>query len=819
MKKFLRNKYIVASFLCLNIYIIYLIMMQIYPFGDYSILKCDLYQQYINFFCYLREVLLHGKSIAICWNLGLVNNFYTTFAYYLISPLNLFVVFFNSSNMDIFVEIITYAKITLMANFFILFLEKSYKYKSNETIIFGLIYAFSSYVICYSFHIMWLDCVYMLPIVLLFVDKYIDNGKIYPLVLSLSYSILTNYYIGYIVAFFSGIYFLAKLVINKKSFKLLFKFLFAIGISFGIGMIVIFPSIMQLKGKMDVEFELIKIDVEKIRLFINVIFNNYVYMFTQKSCFAFSSTMIIMLLPMYYFNKNIPSREKIGFTFIIFFLLLPIFSPFLNKIWHAFTTPNCFNYRYSFTLIFILILIGAREFQNKEYCKKWHFLLSFMIFIVLNLIEIIFLKKGFLNSDNYTVNINSIALSFIIYILIMCITYIYFYNNSLKNASLLLLLIVIVFDLLVGARSGQNNNDKYFKRDIIKQYDNFMQYFISKLENPETERIFFEPDEYGSNMSLKYGYSNIGFFTSARSRDTLKSMYKMGYNVQMDEQLWVTSYSGTFLNYCLAGVKYYITKRPIENNEIYGFEFEEKYDNLYVYKNKNAFNIGYYLARNIDESYNPFKMQNEYIEELLNKNTETTDYKTQEKYFQNIENSKVLECKKDLIYNENTGENIIKYKIKAKKECNVYLASDYDLQVYINNKPIFKNYSNIWSYETGIKQIKHLKENEELEFTVVTKHNLDLLYIYVSNNEEIQRVIDNKNENFFEIKEINKNGLKGIANFKDDGYLALGISYDNCWKIYVDGKESKKEAIAGSFLGVKLGKGIHRIEIKANIFK
>ena len=177
MKRLLKNKYIIASFLCIILYIMYLKMMQIYPFGENSILKSDLYQQYINFFCYLREVLLHGKSIVISWNLGLANNFYTTFAYYLMSPLNIFVVFFNTSNMDIFVELVTLIKIVLMANFMVLFLDKSYKYKSIESILFGLINAFSSYVICYSFHIMWLDCVYMLPIVLLFVDKYIEKGK------------------------------------------------------------------------------------------------------------------------------------------------------------------------------------------------------------------------------------------------------------------------------------------------------------------------------------------------------------------------------------------------------------------------------------------------------------------------------------------------------------------------------------------------------------------------------------------------------------------------------------------------------------------
>ena len=815
MKRLLKNKYIIASFLCIIIYLIYLKMMDIYPFGKYSILKSDLYNQYINFLCYLREIILNGKSIAISWNLGLANNFYTTLAYYLMSPLNIFVIFFKPSNMDIFVEILTAIKIILMANFMMLFLEKSYNYKSNETIIFGLIYAFSSYVICYSFHIMWLDCVYMLQIILLFVDKFLENGKILPIVLSLSYSILTNYYIGYIVAFFTGIYFFARYFITQKNSalvdfgKVLFKFLLAIGISFGIGMIVILPSILQLKGTMSTDISLIEVNEEKIRMFTNVIFNNYIYSFTQKSCLMFSSTLIILLLPMYYLNKNIKAREKLAFSAIIIFLLLPIISPFLNKLWHAFTVPNCFNYRYSFTLIFTFILMGARELQNKEYCKKWHWVVSAMLFAILTLVEIIFLEKGYLVLDRFSVTIQSIALSCLVYLLMLCITYMYFNKKDFRKAMFVLLFVVVIFDLLIGAKSGQNNDDKYFERRYVIQYDKFMKHFMPKIKNPEIERIVFEPDEYGSNMSLKFGYSNIGFFTSARNTKTMEAMYKLGYNVQMDDKLWVTSYSGTFLNYCVAGVKYYITRRQFEDNEIYGFEFEEKYDNFYVYKNKNYFNIGYYLADNIKQYDNPFEMQNELIRGLL-KNKE------KEEDFENIEKTSILECQKNISNTNEVDEKTIKYKVKAKKDCNIYLFSKEHLQLNIDGKPQFKDYSNIWSTENGIKQIKHLKQNEEFEFAINTKQNTEL--IYVSDNEKIQQVFDNKDRNYFDNVKINKNGLTGIAHFKDYGYLTFGIAYDKCWDVFVDGKKIEKEAIAGCFLGVKLEKGEHNVEIRASVF-
>ena len=803
MKKIVKNKYVIVTFISVLIYIIYLKIMNIFPFGENSILKSDLYQQYINFLCYFREVLLHGKSIVISWNLGLANNFYTTFAYYLMSPLNLFVVLFNSGNMDIFVEIITLVKITLMANFFILFLEKSYGYKKSETIIFGLIYAYSSYVMCYNFHIMWLDCVYMLPIVLLFVDKYIESGKIYPFVLILSYSILTNYYIGYIVAFFSGIYFLAKVFIEEKSTKLIFKFLFAIVISFGIGMIVILPSILQLKGNMKPSIELIKIDFEKLKFLINVPFNNYVYAFSQKSCFIFSSTLTILLLPMYYLNRSISKREKIGFTAIIIFLLLPLISPFLNKLWHAFTVPNCFNYRYSFTLVFILILMAAREFQNKEYTKKWHFIISFTIFALITIIEFVFYMKGYLEADGFSIEKNSITISCFIYLIMWFATFGIYKNKRFLSLALLL---IIIIDLLIGAKSGQRNNDVYFKRKIVLQYDNFMSYFISKLKCPEFERIVFEPDEYGSNMSLKFGYSNIGFFTSARNRETLKAMHKLGYNVQMDEQLWISSNSGTFLNYSIAGVKYYITRRKLEENELYGFEFEEKYENFYVYKNKNNFSIGYYLANNINLNDNPFIIQNEFLNEL---NGEKSN-----ECFQTIEKSRVLESSKLIDYDK----NVLSYKVKAKNSCNIYLYSDYNLQLYVNNKPQFKDYSNIWSTETGIKQIKHLEKNEEFEFEIYMKDNLENLYLYVSDNEKIQNLLDSKKDNNFYGVKINKNGLEGRASFKDEGYLVFPIAYDNCWDIYVDGEKISKEAIAGCFLGTKLKKGTHNIKIKASMF-
>ena len=582
-----------------------------------------------------------------------------------------------------------------------------------------------------------------------------------------------------------------------------------IGISFAIGMTVIIPSIKQLGGKMNFEVNLVHIELDKIRLFINVLFNNYIYMFTQKSCFMFSSTLVNLLIPLYYLNKKINKKEKFTFSVIIVFLLLPIISPFLNKLWHAFTIPNCFNYRYSFTLILLLITMAVREYQKKDGTIKKHFYSSGAIFFILTSIEIFFMKNGFLESDGYTVSINSIIISCCMFVLMFIFLYIIYFYKKYKKFAVFLLFFVTIIDLLIGAKSGQNNNDKYFKRETWLQYDNIMKYLMEeKIEVPETERIIFIPDEYGSNMSLKYGYSNIGFFSSGRNRDILKSMYRLGYNVQMDEQLWITSYSGTFLNYSMAGVKYYISKEPLKE-KILGFEFDEKYEDFYIYKNKNNFNIGYYLSDDVEESYNPFKTQND----LLN-NMSLFDEKNIH-FFKPVNNSNsILKCNKNVIYDEKTNEYTITYKIKALTDCSIFIFSDYNLQVFINNEPQFENYSNIWSFETGIKQIKYLCSGEKFEFKIKTKQNLEHLYLYASDNNKIQNVLDNSSkDNYFSDVKINSNGLEGIANFENDGFLTFAINYDENWKIYVDGKEHAKKNICGAFLGVRLEAGKHEIKI------
>ena len=67
----------------------------IYPFGDRSFLTEDLMFQYVDFFTWFQNVLLGEGSLFYSTSQALGNNTWGLYSYYLGSPLNFLIVFFD----------------------------------------------------------------------------------------------------------------------------------------------------------------------------------------------------------------------------------------------------------------------------------------------------------------------------------------------------------------------------------------------------------------------------------------------------------------------------------------------------------------------------------------------------------------------------------------------------------------------------------------------------------------------------------------------------------------------------------------------------
>lgn len=889
-KKVLQSKYFVGSIIVTLIYIIYLIIAKVSPFGNNSILKTDLYQQYAEFLNYFRECLLGEKSILFSWNLGLGNNFFTTYAYYLASPFNLLLIFFNANNIYVFVEIVTYLKILMIFNMSLLFLQKGLKFDKKIAILFALAYTYSSYTICYMLHIMWLDAMYMLPIILITIEKYLENNKIYPVIITIGLNILFNYYLGFITAIFSTCYYIARLIIKTKgnkdeiklSIKAFAKFIIGLCISAGISMVLFLPSFMQAKSTMETgKTALLKINKEKIYLLFNIVFNNHNYLFEQKAGIVFSSTFVTIMCIMFFLNKNIKKKEKIMYFVGLVFMLLPIFSPLLNKMWHGMTNPNCFYYRYSFCLIFLTMIMGARCYQEKEGITKKHFVVNFIIYILITLIELILNITGRLQYSGSEKNVTnlSIIISALTYLVMLGVLYLKLYGNKktvIKTAEAILV-IALIFDIGISINSYQTtNNDNYFTIQNVKQYDSIMEKVLDKIDCKETDRIVFKPnDVYTVNYSLKYGYSSIDYFTSARNKETIRGMYQLGYNIQRDDALWLTSESGTSINYLMAGVKYIVTKDSLDGtNKLFLYDFVENIEGYNIYKLNIDFDFGYYLKENINQNQNdnpffvaeigPLEYQNKILQNMTN--TETNYLYS----LDNISNSNENKTNSNNVNKDNNDKNtninesedykklnvtktitcddkeyIITYNLKPEIETDIYIYSDNNLQLYKrktsdylteenstinkqqseknsknteNYEAVFDDYANIWSKEAGIKEVVHLEKNEEYQFYITVKKKVyekesERIEVYALDNEKIKNALENIDIIETTNITVKQNYIELEIEATEDGIVALPIAFDEGLRAIVNGNKENVIKVNQCFSGVNIKKGTTKIKI------
>ena len=67
------------------------ISIEVYPFGENSVLVLDLNGQYVYYFEALRDIVTDGESLLYSWGRALGGEFLGIFAYYLSSPFSFIV--------------------------------------------------------------------------------------------------------------------------------------------------------------------------------------------------------------------------------------------------------------------------------------------------------------------------------------------------------------------------------------------------------------------------------------------------------------------------------------------------------------------------------------------------------------------------------------------------------------------------------------------------------------------------------------------------------------------------------------------------------
>lgn len=776
------------------IFLIVLISAKVYPFGEKSILISDLSNEYIDYLSWYKTMLMGKHSFVYSWNFGMGMNMFSTIFYFLSSPLNILILIPFLEIQDT-VLIITLLKIGLCGLTCNFYLSKKFNLNNNKSLVFSTCYALMSFNICYIQHLMWFDGVILLPILIFYLDEFIEKDKKFGLILTLILSFYSNFYISYMIGLYMIIYFWYR--IFSLDLKITFKSAIIKFVKFGLYSIsslmicgiFLLPTFLSIGKEKNTElFKLgIRYRVEDIisKLFIG----NFDTLHPGGSPNIYCGLVVLIFFLLYFINKNISIKKKISAGIVLVIMFISIEIPFFYMMWHGFDNPEWFEGRFSFLISFFLIYIASESYEKKEDILTGKSLEKIGLSLTLVLISSSILIENL--RDKLILNL--------IFITLYCVI---FKIKTLKK----FLLFVVCFELLINGmlvNKKIRTEENYEDRNYYIQYKKELRETVNELKRKDDSIYRIEKDfRRRENEGALADYKGIAIFDSNFNKGIHNLLSKLG----MPFFNKVGNFEGTTLfSESLLGVKY-VLSHNIEKKFFYS-EPILKVKDTYVFKNNQALpfftlvNEGILSIDISKENENPFELQNKIAEKITNNKA---------KIFDNLNVNKKIENLK-VEYENNDS---IKYvKINPHKEAFLEfkisnLTNDMNymyIKKFNQNTLVEINGTNNPYEFGGYNKIFRLNNNDIVKISLVENEleiNKNLFYLFNKSNynivmSEINRtpVIKKFSDTYIEVK---------IENAKGNELLMTSIPYDEGWKLYVNGKKQVKEKVLGALIGIKL---------------
>lgn len=823
LEKLNGNKYIgnILSFL-LPLLLFGLILAQfgIYPFGSKSILINDLYSQYVQFYNRLYDVFFDGKSLFYSWEAGLGLNFTGVIAYYLSSPLSLFILFFERNHLPEAIVLITIVKIGLSGTTMYLFLNQFKVNDRMQLLIFSTLYALMTFSVAYSFNLMWLDGIYMLPLILIGVEFLIKRGRFSFFLINLAITFIANFYISYMVGIFTFFYFLVRYfsIHDKAPISLFVKRFFLFGMSTaiaaGLSAFLILPTYIALKTNA-VESATPK-PLPGIHMFdlYAKFFNSSFDSLVDGLPNIYVGLLPLLLFPLFFISQKIKLKEKVCFLLFTLLIYFSFQNSQLNFLWHGMDNPNWFPFRYSFLLSFLTIFLGFRVFLVLEK-NVWPYVKGLYLFNVFFILLFTKLTPDVISNKVVFVNIVILTL----YVILL-----YFKLHPLGHKGWIhvLIIIVVCFDVSYNSASiirGLDSQFQYQSREAYKGSSDY-QRMISWIQKKDPS--FYRMDSRNSltwNDSMQLQYKKMDSFNSLSNNDMNHFLNVLGYSTM--ESVFIAMNGGIITTDSLLGFKYIVSSNPIKKH---GYEIKHRIGNLQLYENKNVLPLGFVLNNQksidfVEKFDNPFQKQNELFKGTSTKNAASNLFKPLESKYIQYENLSVVkeEDGQRLIKKDKTKSAFITFSFPVWKKQQLYslfkLEGISNTNVYVNDHLMRKNYPtphdnrvlDLGSFQNETALVKIEVLTDELKV-------FDFLFYALDINLFEDRINELKSQSL-KIENFSDTGVKGNIKLNSESVLFMSIPYDEGWKATVDGKETETVKLGG-FLGVELDEGNHRVELQ-----
>lgn len=339
------------------------------PFGSSTILTVDLGQQYLDYFIQFKHTLLSDPSAFFySFSSGIGGDMVGEWSYYLMSPFNLLFLLASMQTMPIWILVVTVLKIGLAGFSMALLIKKMNWLSGYWILIFAINYPLSAWFIANDLNLLWLDTAAIFPLLILSLERLLAHHGSGAFLAMLVATIITNYYIAWMVGLFLFLYVPFRLLNsqNKNRLKIIFTLVKSGLLSILLTAWLWLPTYAQLKmGKTAHNSTwLFKFDNNPLLLFLKLMPGSFDFdqMQTGQANFLVAPLILIALWA-FFASKKVLLREKLMAGLILVILILATtFAP-LILLFHGGQYPVWYPARFSFLISFFLIVLAAKGFQ------------------------------------------------------------------------------------------------------------------------------------------------------------------------------------------------------------------------------------------------------------------------------------------------------------------------------------------------------------------------------------------------------------------------------------------------------------------------
>lgn len=810
--------------------------------GKSLLLFKDAFNQHFIIFKNYHDIIRNGFSL-FSWNIGLGEGIIGQYAYYIMGdPFFYLSIPFPTEMLKYIYSILIILRIYCCGLTFMLFCK--YKKKDNfSTLIGSLVYAFSSYILVFSYiHPFFANATILLPLLFIGIEKFLkENNSLY-IIIIYCISIISNFYFCYMHVILGIIYALIIYLcdIDNKSIKDFLGKLMKAGICFGISVLlssfILLPIIYAFINSGRDAVELVThYDIN----YYKTLFSNLLMLPIDNNFSTIGASSIVLLMFPVVIRNHKQHKSIIIFTlFLLICLLTPSFGKLMNGLSYS-------SNRWTFVICFCFAFLTTCGL-NKDLKYSYKELMGMILCVVLSYAIIIILKN-----NNTLLIFKSLTSTTMILTVIASYNIYFIKKNIFKPIAKGMVILLLVLNL---GYFGYQIYKPYIKNSIaFDNIENSYNSFNSELKNYNKAIDLIKKDtsfyrigrfpRWHQNSAQYFDYKSPNYYLSI-SNKYLKNLSDDLKNFDVEVSKPLLEFDNRTRITTLMSEKYFITNKKNIERVPYNYSKYASAGELEIYKNE-SFTLPIVFYNKIllyDNWLKEDPLNREYLitkaavlnsEDFDNVNlneyndyqsvVQKVNYQLDSEYQQQIDNKKII---------INDTPCTIKFKIEDATNKELYLVlknynykpfngNNLSNKISINVNGVNNQYSiqdkNSSRYYYPINDLYinlgSFSKDKEVEYVFNKKgiYTFDEFEIYAVDMKSYEEDMDELDKNVKIIK-VSKDGIISEVNNNEDGILQLSTGYSKGIKFYVDGKKVDSFIVNSGFVGIKLQSGKHIVE-------